>query len=69
MKRIKGDQLEFIGLISRDGKNILPVTESVYEDHKDEYYTLNGLSTTHKTFVASGFNTFIVKLKEPGTGT
>ena len=72
--RKKGKNLEFISWIKRDGSGTIPVgtewTENMDFPKTDDmsyldndYFLLTCLSLTHKTFIASGFNSWIVKLK------
>ena len=71
-----GKQLKFISLILRDGSgtvvcmsewnnqmSIPKVDNMSYLD--DERFTLSGLSLSEQTFIAHGFNSFIVRLKRP----
>ena len=62
MKKMKGKDLEFISWIKRDGSG----TEDVDDDHiemmKDNVFDVMCLSGSQKTFIASGFNSFVVKL-------
>ena len=59
-------ELEFISQIKRDGSGVIEITNidleyfRIYNDKFDLYC----LSITHKTFIAHGFNSFIVKLKK-----
>lgn len=75
MKR-KGKNLDFISFIKRDGTGTIvvggewdsnlgyPKTDEM--SHLDDYlFTLNRLSLGNKTFIASGFNSWVVKIKEP----
>ena len=70
----KGKELEFISFVKRDGSGTIlvgnswtpesnhPKTDDVgYLD--EEEFRLNPLSITYKTFVASGFNTWVVRLR------
>jgi hypothetical protein len=70
-----GKQLEFISLIKRDGSGTIPIgtpwttesghpkTDSIsYLD--EEEFTINSLSMTHRTYVASGFNSWVVRVPE-----
>jgi hypothetical protein len=70
-----GKDLEFISFVKRDGSGTIPVgtkwdvdmphpkTDDVsYMD--DDLFTLNIISLTHKTYIASGFNTWVVKIKD-----
>jgi hypothetical protein len=73
MKKL-GKELEFISLVKRDGSGTIAVgtawnTESDYPNTDDvsyldgEKFEIRALSITYKTFIASGFNTWVVKLK------
>ena len=67
--KAKAKDLEFISWIKRDGSGTEPVPEKMIESmlnnkfSKDDKYNLNVLSLSNKTFIASGFNSFVVKLK------
>jgi hypothetical protein len=66
MTTAKGKDLIFISRIERDGKSVTVVTEDVkYLD--TEVFNLNCLSITNGTYIASAFNSYVVKLspKEP----
>lgn len=66
----KAHELIFVSQINRDGSGTHPVAESylksMLENHlmKDEDFELNSLSITEKTYIASGFNSFVVRLKD-----
>lgn len=70
----KGKDLIFASLILRDGSGTIPVgtewttnsnhprTDDIsYMD--DDLFTLNTLSISHKTYIASGFNSWVLMLK------
>lgn len=70
----KGKQLKFLSLIKRDGSgtvtcgspwnkdmDIPKVDDMSYVD--DDNFTLRCLSLTERTFIAHGFNSFVVRLK------
>lgn len=64
----KASELIFISRILRDGSGVQQVTvehQKQLESAKyvDEEYKLNFLSLSDKTFIASGFNSYVVKLK------
>jgi hypothetical protein len=74
MKKL-GKELEFISFVKRDGSGTIavgtarnadsdyPKTDDVsYMD--DEEFEIRVLSITQKTYIASGFNTWVVRLKE-----
>jgi hypothetical protein len=70
MKREAKD-LIFISQINRDGSGTSPVSESYLNAMlentlmKDDYLKLSRLSISHDTYIAHGFNSFVVKLKPP----
>ena len=70
-----GKELEFISFIKRDGSGTIAVGTDWNEDKPypktndvsymdDELFTLNIISITHRTYIASGFNTWVVKIKD-----
>jgi hypothetical protein len=65
----KAKDLIFISWIKRDGSGTEPVPDEMLENmlnnqfSKDDKFNINALSMSNKTFIASGFNSFVVKLK------
>lgn len=62
----KGKDLVFISRIKRDGSGVVPVDKETLEQLQNcplEKYKLMGLSISSKTFIASSFNSYVVKLK------
>lgn len=70
-----GKELDFISFVKRDGSGTIAVGTEWYEHlpHPktddvayldDEVFKLSTLSLTHRTYIASGFNTWVVKIKE-----
>jgi len=70
----QGKELKFISLIKRDGSGTIPVgtkwnKESSHPKTDDiryldnENFTLITLSLTKKTYIASGFNCWVVMLR------
>lgn len=70
----KGKQLKFLSFIKRDGSGtvtcgstwngemgIPKVDDMSYLDNDD--FTLHALSLSERTFIAHGFNSFVVRLK------
>ena len=55
-------ELIFISLIKRDGSGV--ITKDITPSNENEIYNLYTLSITNATFIAHGFNSFIVKLKK-----
>lgn len=61
--KVYGKDLIFISRILRDGSG----TELVNDDKKyldDERFKVLRLSITYDTYIANGFNSFVVKLKK-----
>jgi len=69
-----GKKLDFISLIKRDGSGVVMVGEEWNSDMDypkiddmsyvdDDVFNITCLSLTNKTFIASGFNSFVVKIK------
>ena len=58
-----GKELEFISWIKRDGSGIKMVKKKLIELMQEDTFKVNCLSITEKTFIASGFNSFVVRLK------
>lgn len=59
----KGSDLIFISQINRDGSGTSPVKADYEEYLQDEQFKVNCLSMSSQTYIASGFNSFVVKLK------
>jgi hypothetical protein len=72
---MKGKDLIFISWIKRDGSGTVPIgtkwdkdcdfpktDDMSYED--EHYFEINVLSLSQKTYIATGFNSFVVKIKE-----
>ena len=58
-----GKELEFISRIKRNGSGTKMVKKKLIELMQGDTFKINCLSMTEKTFIASGFNSFVVKLK------
>ena len=62
-------ELIFVSQIKRDGSGTFPVPESYLKEMlentlmKDDPFSLRRLSITEDTYIASGFNSFVVRLK------
>lgn len=61
--KVKGSQLEFISFINRDGNGTTPVIAEIL-NFDDTIFTLTSLSITQGTYIASEFNSYVVKLKK-----
>lgn len=57
-----GRKLEFISRIKRDGSGTEPIEDSKHLD--DTKFNLTCLSITKGTYIASEFNSFVVKIKK-----
>ena len=68
-----GKKLEFISLIKRDGSGTIPVGTPWTNESKhpktdcvkyldDEKFSITCLSVTNRTYIASGFNSWVVKI-------
>jgi len=66
---MKGNKLEFISQINRDGSGTSPVTEEYLKFLQDAKFKLICLSITEKTFIASCFNCFVVRIKSAAQHT
>jgi hypothetical protein len=68
MKKL-AKELEFISWINRDGSGTKKVPKSMLKMMlendlaKDDEFEINTLSMSNKTFIANGFNSFVVRLK------
>ncbi len=60
----KGKHLIFISQIKRDGSGTVPVDESYVNMMAEDKFRMSCLSLTEKTWIASDFNSFVVKLKK-----
>ena len=58
-----GRQLEFISWIVRDGSGTTPVGSKDMDHLANEKFSITCLSMTEKTYIAAGFNSYVVKLK------
>lgn len=63
-KTVKGSELIFISQIDRDGRATEMVLDSDLKHLVKERFTLNRLSMSRETYIASGFNSYVVKLKK-----
>jgi hypothetical protein len=65
--RMAAKELVFISQIKRDGTGVDILTsiqnEELQNDTIDKWYELNRLSITNKTYIASGFNSYVVKIR------
>ena len=65
-----GNELIFISQINRDGSGTTPVSEkylkilSTDDNRFREHFKMHRLSLSEDTYIAHGFNAFVVKLKQ-----
>jgi len=59
-----GKDLTFISQIKRDGSGVdIDISKEYIKMMEDDLFRLTVLSLSEETFIASEFNTFVVKLK------
>ena len=62
-----GKELEFISRIKRNGSGTKRVKKPLIELMQGDTFKINCLSMTEKTFIASGFNSFVVRIIQDKT--
>lgn len=60
--RARGKDLIFISQINRDGTGTTSVESSRHMNR--DWFTVTCLSMTRETYIASGLNSFVVKVKD-----
>jgi hypothetical protein len=65
----RANELIFISQIKRDGSGVEMIDDELNIDLQNNNsfqngYVINRLSISEKTYIASGFNSFVVKLKQ-----
>lgn len=70
MKKAKASELVFISRIKRDGLGVEPISTTEQSrlssaEFCDDVFVTNRLSITHGTYIASGFNSYVVRYKLP----
>ena len=63
MKTALGKDLIFISIINRDGSGIKPIIGKDLSYHDKTEFKITCLSVTLGTYIASEFNSYIVKFK------
>lgn len=61
--RAKGSELEFISVIKRDGSGTRKVTKHDLKHLENDTFTLLRLSISEDTYLAHGFNSYVVRRK------
>lgn len=64
LPRYKGKDLLFISQINRDGSGTIPVSKEYIKLMKSDMFTINGMSMSERTYIACGFNSFVVRIKK-----
>ena len=62
--RLKGKDLIFISWIKRDGSGVKMVKKKLIQLIQEDEFEMNCLSISERTWIASGFNSFVVKRKD-----
>jgi len=63
LMKTKGNKLEFISQINRDGSGTSKIEDESLAMMKDEYFRIKVLSISQKTYIAFHFNAFVVRFK------
>ncbi len=61
--KLKGKKLIFISEIMRDGSGTKDMRNVYLPNLKKEKFKINKLSISEGTYIAHGFNSYVVKLK------
>lgn len=64
MEKIKGEELIFISRIKGDGSGVIDLSTNDMIFENETKFTLTSLSITHKTYIASEFNSYVVKKRD-----
>lgn len=65
--KILGKDLVFISQINRDGSGVHKVADDYIAMMLDETFRVRCLSLTENTYIATNFNSFVVRLRETRT--
>lgn len=63
ISKIKGENLEFIIHVHRDGKGVTEMSPKDASHLDDTMFSIIALSITKKTYIAFQFNIYVVKIK------
>ncbi|TXH54433.1 MAG: hypothetical protein E6Q97_10950 [Desulfurellales bacterium] len=63
-QEVEGHRLEFIAWIHRDGSGVTPMAGKDTSVIERQVYGLQCLSITQGTWIASAFNSYVVRLKD-----
>lgn len=64
VKVVKGKKLNFISIIHRDGNGISNVENNDNSNKDNDLFKLTCLSISEGTYIASEFNSYVVKYKK-----
>lgn len=64
-EKVSGRKLDFISQICRDGNGTAPIARGYLSILRKQKFRISCLSLTQETYIASGFNSFVVRLKKP----
>ena len=59
----KGKELNYISWIKRDGSGTEDISKKDMSYFDDTTFNINGLSLTNGTYIASEFNSYVVRFK------
>jgi prenyltransferase beta subunit len=63
IREVKGSELIFISCINRDGSGTIDILNADRTNLNNTTFTLTSLSITNGTYIASEFNSYVVKIK------
>jgi len=63
-EKAKGSVLIFISSIKRDGSGVSDVSNTSMSHLNNTVFKLNTLSLTNKTYIASEFNSYVVRIAQ-----
>ena len=63
-REVEGKRLEFIARINRDGSGVTSMAGKDTNIIEREVYSLQCLSITHGTWIASHFNSYVVRIRD-----
>jgi hypothetical protein len=58
-----GSELEFVSWIHRDGSDVTPMEGKDVSALAKESFRVRCLSISQRTYIASGFNSYVVRMK------
>lgn len=59
-----GHELKFISQIKRDGTGVIDLANVDMSFFDNDKFKINSLSVTNKTYIACGFNSFVVQFNK-----